>query len=225
MSALSSVIINASTKQTATVVWMHGLGDSGAGWSFLAEQLSGLFPYVKWILPNAPSIPVTLNGGMSMPAWFDIKELGRKNATSEDRDGMLQSVTTINKILRDEVDKGIPANRIVLGGFSQGSVMSLLAGLTSEYKLAAIIGCSGWLPMPDRIQNMASDANKKTPILMCHGDADPVVNYTFGKESAERLQQLKYDVEFKTYHNLGHSAAPQELLDISSFLKKNIPSV
>ncbi|KAI9014600.1 Phospholipase/carboxylesterase/thioesterase [Phycomyces nitens] len=225
MSALSSVIINSTTKQTATVVWMHGLGDTGAGWSFLAEQLSGLFPYVKWILPNAPLVPVTLNGGMAMPAWFDIKSLSRKDASSEDSDGMLRTVATINQILRDEVDKGIPANRIVLGGFSQGSAMSLLTGLTSEYKLAAIIGCSGWLPMASRIQSMMSDANKKTPILMCHGDADPVVSFAYGQESAERLKQLKYDVEFKSYPNLPHSASPQELLDISSFLKKNLPPV
>ncbi|KAI8979184.1 Phospholipase/carboxylesterase/thioesterase [Mycotypha africana] len=223
--SLTSIVIAAKAKQTATVLWMHGLGDSGAGWSFLAQELQTTFPYVKWILPNAPIKPVTLNNGYPMPAWFDIASLERSEVTVEDEQGMLSSVASVSRIIRDEVDNGIPANRIVVGGFSQGCVLSLLTGLTSEYKLAGIIGCSGWLGLASKFPAMAADANKKTPILMCHGDLDNVVKPEYSKESAEKLQSLGYDITRKTYPGLQHSANEKELLDIRDFLKKVIPAV
>ncbi|KAI8393972.1 Phospholipase/carboxylesterase/thioesterase [Radiomyces spectabilis] len=217
---LTSVVIGAKAKHTATVVWLHGLGDSGAGWSFLAEELSPLFPFVKWILPNAPTKRITLNGGYPMPAWFDILGLDRSSLEHEDQKGMLESMAAVNRVIREEVDSGIPADRIVLGGFSQGCALSLLSGLTSEYKLAGIVGCSGWLVMADKIKSMVAEANKKTPILMCHGDADTVVQYKFGQESADHLKQMGYNLTFNTYPGMAHSACPKELIDISDFLKQ-----
>ncbi|KAI7874631.1 Phospholipase/carboxylesterase [Lichtheimia hyalospora FSU 10163] len=222
--SLTSVIVGAKAKHTATVFWFHGLGDSGAGWSFLADELSNMFPHVKWILPNAPMIPITINQGMRMPGWFDLSGLDRSIAQNQDEKGMLSSMTSINALIRNEVDSGIPSERIVIGGFSQGCVMSLLTGLTSEYKFGGVVGCSGWLGMHEKFASMASDANKKTPILMCHGDADPVVDYNIGKESATFLEKLGYDIKFKTYSGLVHSASPQELADIASFLKERLPS-
>ncbi|CAO3674154.1 unnamed protein product [Rhizopus stolonifer] len=156
-------------------------------------------------------------------AWFDIAGLDRASIKAEDEKGMLSSITSVNRIIRKEVDDGIPANRIVIGGFSQGCVLSLLTGLTSEYKLAAIVGCSGWLGLSDKIASMASDANRETPILMCHGDSDPVVKPEYGKESADKLKSLNYPLTFKTYPGLTHSASPQEIADIAEFLKKVIP--
>ncbi|KAI9252739.1 Phospholipase/carboxylesterase/thioesterase [Helicostylum pulchrum] len=223
--SLTSVIVAAKTKQTATVFWFHGLGDTGAGWSFLAEELSTLFPYVKWILPNAPVRSVSLNGGYPMPAWFDISGLDKSSFKNEDEQGMLNSLASVNRIIRDEVDNGIPANRIIVGGFSQGCVVSLLTGLTSEYKLGGIIGCSGWLGMSKKFPAMGSDANKKTPILMCHGDNDPVVKPEYGRESAEKLESLGYDVTRKTYPGLVHSANDKEIRDIAEFLQKTIPAI
>ncbi|KAF7725947.1 hypothetical protein EC973_009184 [Apophysomyces ossiformis] len=137
---------------------------------------------------------------------------------------MLGSLTELNQVIRDEVDKGIPANRIVLGGFSQGCVMSLLGGLTSEYKFAGVIGCSGWLAMAKQFPSMASEANKQTPILMCHGDNDPVVRLEYGEESAAYLKKLGYDLTFNMYPGLGHSASPKELADIAKFLEKLLPT-
>ncbi|KAI7902766.1 Phospholipase/carboxylesterase/thioesterase [Cokeromyces recurvatus] len=218
-----SIIVSAKTKQTATVLWLHGLGDTGAGWSFLAEELSSLFPYIKWIFPNAPIKPVTLNNGYPMPAWFDITGLDKSHLKQEDEKGMLDSVASMNQIIRDEVNSGIPSNRIIVGGFSQGCVLSLLTGLTSEYKLGAIIGCSGWLGLSSKFSSLASEANKNTPILMCHGDNDPVVLPQYGKESAELLQTLGYNVTRKTYPGLPHSANDTEIRDIAEFIKKHIP--
>ncbi|KAI9252333.1 Phospholipase/carboxylesterase/thioesterase [Phascolomyces articulosus] len=225
MSALTSVVVGAKAKHTATVFWLHGLGDSGAGWSFLAEELSGMFPHIKWVLPNAPMLPVTLNGGMKMPAWFDLTGLDRSIAANQDEKGMLSSMAAVNGLIRQEVDNGIPSDRIVVGGFSQGCVLSLLVGLTSEYKFGGVIGCSGWLALAEKFPSMASEANKKTPVLMCHGDSDPVVNYSFGKESAGVLEKLGYNIKFNTYPGLVHSASPKELSDIASFLKDHLPPV
>ncbi|KAI8644790.1 Phospholipase/carboxylesterase/thioesterase [Parasitella parasitica] len=221
--SLTSVVVAAKTKQTATVLWLHGLGDSGSGWLFLAEMLSPLFPHVKWILPNAPVQPVSLNGGYRMNAWFDLSGLDKFSLKDEDEKGMLASVTSVNKIIRNEVDNGIPANRIVVSGFSQGCVLALLTGLTSEYKFAGVIGCSGWLGLSAKFPSIASDANKKTPILMCHGDADNVVKPEYGRESAEKLESLGYDVTKKTYPGLAHSANEKEINDIKQFLEKIIP--
>ncbi|CAO3626759.1 unnamed protein product [Mucor fragilis] len=223
--SLTSVVVAAKTKQTATVLWCHGLGDTGAGWSFLAEQLSPLFPHVKWILPNAPVKPVSLNGGYPMPAWFDLSGLDKFSLKDEDEKGMLASVTSVSRIIRDEVDNGIPANRIIVGGFSQGCVLALLTGLTSEYKLAGIVGCSGWLGLSAKFPSIASDANRKTPLLMCHGDADPVVKPEYGFESADKLQQMGYNVTRKVYPGLPHSANEEEIRDIAQFLQKTIPPI
>ncbi|KAI8091158.1 Phospholipase/carboxylesterase/thioesterase [Gilbertella persicaria] len=223
--SLTSVIVSAKVKQTATVFFCHGLGDTGAGWSFLAEELSNLFPYVKWVLPNAPIRPITLNGGYPMPGWFDLSSLDKSGFKHEDEKGILASVTSVNRLIRDEVDHGIPANRIILGGFSQGACLSLVHALTTEYKLGGVVACSGWLGLADKMPQMLSDANKKTPFLMCHGDKDPVVKYEYGQTSAEKLTSLGYDVTFKTYPGLVHSANEQELADIAAFIKKNLPPV
>ncbi|KAI8367185.1 Phospholipase/carboxylesterase/thioesterase [Choanephora cucurbitarum] len=221
--SLTSVIISAKAKQTATVVWCHGLGDSGAGWSFIGEELGQLFPYVKWVLPNAPVRPIALNGGFPMPGWFDLHSLDKSMLDNEDEKGIMASSASINQLIQEEINQGIPAERIILGGFSQGACLSLVTGLSSQHKLGGVIACSGWLGLSSKFANIASDTNKQTPILMCHGDRDPVVRYEYGQESANRLKSLGYPISFKTYPGLVHSANEQELADIAQFIKKVIP--
>ncbi|CAO3622316.1 unnamed protein product [Mucor hiemalis] len=166
-----------------------------------------------------------MNGGYPMPAWFDLSGLDKSSLANEDEKGLLSSMTSVNKFIRDEVDNGIPANRIVLGGFSQGCALTLLTGLSSEYKLGGIVGCSGWLPLSSKFPGMESDANKKTSILMCHGENDPVVKPQYGRDSAEKLKTMGYDITLKTYPGLVHSANEQEIRDIAQFLQKTIPSI
>ncbi|KAF9356714.1 hypothetical protein BGX26_004870 [Mortierella sp. AD094] len=214
---LTSVIQAASGKHSATVIFIHGLGDSGAGWAPVGEDLGRFLPHVKFIFPNAPNMPVTLNYGMQMPSWYDIKSLG--NLDQEQDEAVMQ-------IIREEVDEhGIPANRIVIGGFSQGCVMGLMTGLTSEYKFAGIVSLSGYMPLHKKIMSMVTDANRKTPIFWGHGDADQVVQYQFGERSVELLKQNKYNVKFNTYRNMGHSSSPQEIRDLLEFLKETIPPI
>ncbi|KAF9198030.1 hypothetical protein BGZ49_001287 [Haplosporangium sp. Z 27] len=220
---LTSVIQNASSKHSATVIFIHGLGDSGHGWAPVGEELGRYLPHVKFIFPNAPIMPVTLNHGMQMPSWYDIKSLSSIDL-EQDEAGMLKSSQQVMQIVREEVEEhNIPANRIVIGGFSQGCVVGLMTGLTSEFKFAGIVSLSGYLPLHSKILNMVADANRKTPIFWGHGDADQVVRYEYGQRSVELLKQSKYNVDFRTYRNLGHGSSPQEIRDLLAFLKETIP--
>ncbi|KAF9286815.1 hypothetical protein BGZ88_008881 [Linnemannia elongata] len=223
LAKLTAVVHDATTKHTATVIFLHGFGDSGAGWAPVGEQLSDYVPHVKFIFPNAPALPITANGGMRSPAWYDIKSLSTIQH-EQDEQGLLRSRQQVMELVREEVDKNkIPANRIVLGGFSQGCVLSLLVALTSEYKFAGVTALSGYVPLHTKIMTMVSDANRKTPIFWGHGDADQVVKYKYGEQSVEFLKENKYSVRFRTYPRMGHSACPQELGDLLTFFNEVIP--
>ena len=127
------------------------------------------------------------------------------------------------EIIKDEVNGGIPANRIVVGGFSQGCVMGLLTALTAEYKFAGVVALSGYLPLHNKLMSMVSDANRKTPIFWGHGDVDQVVRYSYGQQSVEILQKNKFNVKFNTYRHLGHGSSPQEIRDLLVFLQQALP--
>ncbi|KAF2669040.1 Phospholipase/carboxylesterase [Microthyrium microscopicum] len=222
-----AIIIPASGNHTATLIVAHGLGDSGAGWAFLAQQLNAKkFSHVKFIFPNAPQIPITLNGGMSMPGWYDIKSLSGINA-EQDKDNIVKSQQVFHKMIDAEVDAGIPADRIAIGGFSQGGAMSLFSGLTYPKKLAGIFGLSCYLLLQKEFQQFVAeggDANKETEIFMAHGSDDPVVMFEYGKLSAEVLKKSGYNVDFKVYQGMGHSACPEELEELETYLGTVIPA-
>ncbi|KAF9195286.1 hypothetical protein BGZ51_002801 [Haplosporangium sp. Z 767] len=222
---LTSIVQQARSNHSATVIFLHGLGDSGAGWAPVGEELGQYLPHVKFIFPNAPQTPVTLNYGMKMPSWYDIKSLANVDA-DQDEEGMLKSRQQVMQIIREEVEvNGIPANRIVVGGFSQGCAMSLLTCLTAEYRFAGIIALSGYMPLHGKVMNMASEASRKIPILWGHGDADQIVRYDYGVQSVELLKKNKYNVKFNTYRNMGHSSCPQEIRDVLQFLGETLPPV
>jgi predicted esterase len=197
------------------------LGDTGHGWLPVAQQLSQALPYTKFVLPDAPIQPVTLNMGMRMNSWYDIYSLGLH--ADEDEDGMRASSYKVIQLLQHVMDEGIPASRIVLGGFSQGCAMALFTALTCEYKLAGVVGLSGYLPMRNKFFHMVSDANRKTRIMLGHGDSDSVVEYAFGRVSAQFLQKYKFDIEFRTYAGLDHGASPEEIQDVLAFLQDVLP--
>ncbi|EJD01534.1 Phospholipase/carboxylesterase [Fomitiporia mediterranea MF3/22] len=230
---LEHLVVKAASKHTATVIFVHGLGDTGEGWEPVAKMLSkdeGL-KHVKWVLPHAPIKPVTANMGMSMPSWFDIYDFGFN--AREDEKGMLETTVSLNALITDEVDNGIPASRVVLGGFSQGGAMSLLTGLTSERKLTGIAVLSGWLPLRSKFVSMMSDHAKKLPIFWGHGTNDPLVRPEIANASRQFLEDQmgikgasKEDptgLEFHPYPGLEHSAAPEEIGDLGSWLKRVVP--
>lgn len=155
--ALEFLTVLPTAKHTASVIVLHGLGDSGHGWKPVAQMLAKdpKLAHIKWILPHAHKTPVTLNMGMNMPSWFDITSLELDSVGGEDSKGMLASSVLVNRIITAEVDEAnISADRIVLGGFSQGAALSLLTGLTSERRLGGIFALSGWLPLNGKIRSV-----------------------------------------------------------------------
>ena len=221
MPKLSFVSIKPTTKHTASVIFLHGLGDSGHGWREVGQLLGPALPHIKWIFPHSPERSITVNGGARMPGWYDIISLERI-VGQEDEVGMLESKSLIQELIDAELDLGIPNTRIIVGGFSQGAAMSLLTGLGSKIKLGGLAVLSGYLPLGPKLASWQESANKETPIFMAHGSADPVVLYSNGKDSADRLIKSGYQVDFKTYSGMGHSSCNEELSDLVSFLKNRL---
>ncbi|KAI9208224.1 Phospholipase/carboxylesterase/thioesterase [Polychytrium aggregatum] len=212
---LTSVIVPAVANHSATVVFLHGLGDSGCGWEPIIQDLARQFPHVKWVLPNAPKRPITYNMGMITRGWYDKFRVPNK----EDGPGIKQSAAAIRQLIQDEIDSGIPASRIVLGGFSQGSAMSLYTALTTDKKFAGVIALSGYLPLSKQILESHKDTNKETPFLLGHGDADDIISLNQAKISAAALRSLGLKIDFKLYLGMGHSTCDEEIQDIAQFLK------
>jgi predicted esterase len=147
------------------------------------------------------------NGGFPMPGWFDIKALGYSvdslgtKSVDEDKPGILRSQEYFHGLIQQEIDAGIPSERIILGGFSQGGAMSILSGLTATVKLGGIVGLSSWLLLSQSFKDLvpSSNINKATPVLMCHGDMDPMVRFPLAQDSEKILRDLGYDVTMKVY--------------------------
>ncbi|KAI9809300.1 MAG: hypothetical protein M1825_002591 [Sarcosagium campestre] len=230
MSGLAPLVVPAVKKHTATVIMLHGLGDSGAGWTVLANQIRQSRPKlneVSFIFPNAPTIPITANGGYRMPGWYDIKSFSDLNQKSSDASGILASRDRIHELIAAESSKnGIPADRVVLGGFSQGGALSLLAGITAPAPLAGIFAMSGYMLLGERIPELIPSGapNKATRVWMGHGADDPLVKCQWGRLTAEKLREFGVEnVQFNEYPNLEHSASEEELSQLEDWLEKRLP--
>jgi phospholipase/carboxylesterase len=165
-------------------------------------------------------MPVTINGGYVMPAWYDI--LGANLVSQQDAVGIQNSERAIAALIDNEVARGIPYERIVLAGFSQGCAMALHTGLRFPHKLAGIMALSGYLPLADRFATERHSANARTPVFMAHGTLDPVVVIQRGEESRDALTKLGHPVQWRTYP-MPHSVHPLEITDIGAFLKQVLP--
>uniref|UniRef100_A0A8C6PKV1 palmitoyl-protein hydrolase n=1 Tax=Nothobranchius furzeri TaxID=105023 RepID=A0A8C6PKV1_NOTFU len=201
-----AVTVSGTERETAAVIFLHGLGDTGHGW---ADTLMGIqLPHVKFICPHAPKIPVTLNMRATMPAWFDL--MGLSPDSPEDESGIKKAAENIRAIIEHEVRNGIPPERIILGGFSQGGALSLYTALTCQHQLAGVVALSCWLPL-HRSFPSASSGNKNLPILQCHGEVDVMIPVQFGALTAEKLKYIVNPqmITFRTYPGLSHSSCPQ----------------
>lgn len=218
---MSTPTVLPSAKHTATVIFLHGLGDTGHGW---LDGLEGIkLPYIKYMCPNAPVAKVTLNAGMQMPSWFDIKSL--KKGCDEDEGGIKASSQRVISLIEEEIKSGIPSNRILIGGFSQGGSVALHTLQTYDKKLAGCIGLSTYLSLHKQFDRLTKQVNKETMVFLGHGNADNIVSYDFGKLSSTVLSKVYKNLEFKTYDGLGHSSSPQEFSDVASFISKVLPTV
>jgi phospholipase/carboxylesterase len=214
---LPHIKIETAPNPRGAVIWLHGLGADGNDFAGLVPELdlTGLAP-IRFIFPHAPSIPVTLNNGYVMPAWYDIK--GTQLERIEDDAGIRKSALQLEALIADQVAQGIPASRIVLAGFSQGCAMVLHTGLRHPQKLAGIIALSGYLPLADSVALERTNANQDTPIFMAHGTMDPMIVLSRAEASRDALAALGCKLQWHTYQ-VPHSVHPREIADIAAFLK------
>lgn len=215
---LDAVELQSAPNPTHAVIWLHGLGADGNDFVPIVPELklSGA-PAIRFVFPHAPVQPVTINGGMAMRSWYDIRNADL--AQREDAQGILQSQEAVRALIRRENERGIPTQNIVLAGFSQGCAITLQTGLRHPEKLAGLVALSGYLPLADTLQAERHPANNDTPIFMAHGAQDPVVPLQRAQQSCALMQQLGYNVDWKIYP-MPHSVCLEEINDIAAFLKQ-----
>ncbi|MFV0679970.1 alpha/beta hydrolase [Ottowia sp.] len=210
----NTIDIETGAAPRATIIIMHGLGADASDFQpFVHEiDLASVGP-VRWVFPNAPRLPVSINGGFVMPAWYDIYP----DRSREDETGLRSAQQQVNAVLAREVARGIPAERMVLGGFSQGCAMALLTGLRYPERLAGIVGMSGYLPLANMLAAEHSPANQNTPIFMAHGSQDEMVPPASATASRDLLLAKGYGVEWHQYP-MGHSVCLEEVRDLQTWL-------
>ena len=218
---LPCIELETAPNPTCSVIWLHGLGADGNDFVPIVPELHlPANPAIRFIFPSAPSMPVTVNGGYVMPAWYDI--VGRNLMDQEDAEGIKRSATSIIELIEREVQRGIDYRHIVLAGFSQGCAMALYIGLRLPHQLAGIIALSGYLPLALSLSIEKHSANQNTPIFMAHGTYDPVVILDRAQASHTLLEKLAYRVNWNEYP-MEHSVHHEELADISRFLQEVLP--
>lgn len=223
MDLLPAEIVEFNPSQqpiNAAVIWLHGLGANGHDFVPIVPEL-GLSSdmSVRFVFPHAPEMPVTINGGYVMPAWYDILEMSidRKIDTQQ----ILASSAAIGKLIEREISQGIPSERIVIAGFSQGGAVAYEAALSYPKPLAGVMALSTYYATRATIKRSVS--NEAIPIFIAHGTADPVVHEVLGQQAVKQLQASGYDPEYHTYP-MEHSVSPPEIQDIGQWLKRVLDS-
>ena len=212
---LETIEIETAPNPRASIIWMHGLGADGNDFAPLADEIE-LPVAVRYIFPHAPMMPVSINGGYVMRAWYDISDAAIRR---EDEDGVRASQQSVEILLTREKARGIGASRIVLAGFSQGGAIALQTGLRHGERLAGVMALSTYVPLADRLAKEANPANRGVPIFMAHGTADPMIPFARAQASRDLLLQQGYAVEWHEYL-MQHSVCPQEIADIAKWLRR-----
>ncbi|QOJ23616.1 MAG: dienelactone hydrolase family protein [Gammaproteobacteria bacterium] len=218
MDFLPAVEIETDDSPTHAIIWLHGLGADGNDFVPIVDELEfSPGTAVRFVFPHAPERPVTINNGYIMRAWYDIVHANFSD--HQDKSGIHGSQKAIDALIDREMQRGIPSERIVLAGFSQGGAMALQAGLRQHNPLAGIIALSCYLPLADTLSAEASSANAATPIFMAHGSYDPVVPLTLAIQSKEKLLASGYSLEWHEFP-MAHTVCGQEIAAISSWLRR-----
>jgi len=217
---LESIVINPKTEPKAVVIWLHGLGADGHDFEPIVPELN--LPddlAVKFVFPHAPKIPVTVNNGYVMRAWYDIvsTDLGQR----QDIEGVQRSAAQLNNLIETEINAGIPADKIILAGFSQGGAIILQAGLRYPQRLGGIMVLSSYVPLAETLKLEKNAANQDVPIFYAHGEQDDVIPISFAENSRDLLIEQGYKVEWKSYP-MPHAVIPDEIDAIGVWLKKII---
>jgi len=220
MSLLPAVelVSPAGASPRAAIIWLHGLGSDGHDFAGIVPELH--LPdtlAVRFVLPHAPSMPVTINNGFVMPAWYDILEMdvGRKVDTQQ----LIHSAEAVHALIEREIARGIDSRHIILAGFSQGGAVILQAALSCPHPLAGALLLSSYFPTVDTL--IPHGANSKLPVLVCHGTRDPVVNESLGKKAEADLRALGHPTQYRSYP-MEHSVCLQQIRDIAAWFQERL---
>jgi phospholipase/carboxylesterase len=218
MALLDSIEINPKSEPYASIIWLHGLGADGHDFEPIVPELRlpGTLP-IRFIFPHAPRRPVTVNAGMVMRAWYDV--LGMPGSGGIEQADFFESVDHLHALIQKEIESGIPCERILLAGFSQGGAISLHTGLTYGKHLAGILALSTYLPTVDNIEEEISLVNKDVPIMMAHGTLDPMIPMAHALRTKQALRRLGYEISWHEYPIM-HGVCTEEIQDISAWLLK-----
>ncbi len=215
---LECVVRETGSAPAHAVIWLHGLGADGHDFVPIVPHLkSAALRPVRFIFPHAPVRPVTINGGMQMRAWYDIR--GMQIDRDQDQQGIQDSLAAVHRLIDQQIESGIAPERLVLAGFSQGGAMALRAGLERESPLAGIMALSCYLLDAGELSRWARSGNSQVPIFMGHGDHDPIVPVGLGQASVRALESAGFAVQWQTWP-MPHSVSPEEIVAIDEWLER-----
>jgi phospholipase/carboxylesterase len=220
---LETIQVETAPAPDAAIIWLHGLGADGNDFVPVVPELVKRGERAwRFVFPHAPARPVTINGGMRMRAWYDIVSLAGR--TVEDEAGFRDTDVLVRELIFREIQRGIPARRIVLAGFSQGGAVSLYTAPRFPEPLAGIMVLSAYLPLASRLAAHHQPANLATPIFMAHGLADATLPIKMALDSREQLQALGYSIEWHQYP-MAHALCSEEVADIRHYLSRVLPAL
>lgn len=217
-SNIECVVVETGPNPTGCVIWLHGLGADGYDFVPIVKELEQMsLPSTRFVFPHAPKIPVSINGGYVMRAWYDIKNVDLQR--QEDEDGIRQSQATVEQLINDQIALGFTPEKIVLAGFSQGGAIVYQTGLRTRHKLAGLIALSTYLPCENTLDSELNPVNLSIPVLAAHGEQDNIVPIERGEKAVNILRSKGVGVEWHTYP-MAHSVCGEEVVEIANFLKK-----
>jgi len=215
---LETIELQTAPDPAWTILWLHGLGADGNDFApIVPELVREDWPALRFVFPHAPQREVTINGGLRMRAWYDIRDANL--ASRADEAGVEQSIRQVEALIAREAGRGVPASRLVLAGFSQGGAITLAAGLRRTEPLAGLIALSAYLPMIERAASDTTTQAVGQPLFMGHGAQDPVVPYAAGEYSAAALRRLGFSVDWHRYP-MPHSVCAEEIRDLAAWLSE-----
>jgi phospholipase/carboxylesterase len=216
MTQLETVEKQTAENPTHSVIWLHGLGADGNDFLPIIPVLTAPdWPALRFVFPHAPVMPVTVNGGVRMRAWYDIK--GMDIADKQDEAGIRASMRAVEALIEREIERGVPSEQIILAGFSQGGAIALSLGLRLARPLAGIVALSTYLPLAEALAGERSQANADTPVFWGHGSMDPVVPQVLGEQSRDVLKALGHAVEWHSYP-MPHQVSGEEIADLGTWM-------
>lgn len=218
MQELKTIEVETNPNPTASVIWLHGLGASGHDFEPVVPEL-GLpaDAAVRFIFPHAPNLPVTINGGMRMPAWYDIKAMDIDRIV--DTEQLMASSDAVARLVDQEIARGVNSEKIIIAGFSQGGAVAYELGLSYPKRLAGIIALSTYFATAETVK--VAEANKGIPINVYHGTRDPMVPESLGRMSVEKLKELGFSPSYQTFP-MEHSVCLEEVQDIGGFIRRYV---